>query len=163
MDLDVKHFFQLFFWLCLEWLLQDVAAGTSQTSQKAASSVLNPNLMFEFLLGGVQIDQDNNIVLQDGEMASMRQGRAFLSQINDDVPRSLSSMIQMASELENERKKKPLTEVQFENLILSLVYSAHQALHQKGEAEREAWGEVLFQLANITVYEIRGSPLFNYS
>ncbi|XP_029951768.1 protein FAM180A [Salarias fasciatus] len=163
MDLDVKNLFQILFWLCFEHLLQDVTAGSSQTSQKAALSVRNANLMFEFLLGGVQMDQDNNIVLLDGEMASMRQGRAFLSQINDNIPRSLNSMIQMASELEDEKKKRPLTEAQFENLVLSLVYSAHQALHQKKRAEREAWGEVLFQLANITVHEIRGSYLFNYA
>uniref|UniRef100_A0A3B5A5I7 Uncharacterized protein n=1 Tax=Stegastes partitus TaxID=144197 RepID=A0A3B5A5I7_9TELE len=79
----------------------------------------------QLLLGGVEIDQDNNIALLDKEMASMRQGRTFLSQINDNIPRSRSSMEQMVRTLEDQRRK-PLTQVQFENLILSLVYSAYQ-------------------------------------
>ncbi|XP_051808035.1 protein FAM180B [Acanthochromis polyacanthus] len=114
------------------------------------------------LLGGVEIDQDNNIVLLDKEMASMRQGRAFLSRINDNIPRSRSSMEQMVETLEDQRRK-PLTPVQFENLILSLVYSAYQARHQEERREQEAWGGVLLQLANVTVHELRGNYLFNYA
>uniref|UniRef100_A0A3Q1CML4 Family with sequence similarity 180 member A n=1 Tax=Amphiprion ocellaris TaxID=80972 RepID=A0A3Q1CML4_AMPOC len=128
----------------------EVAAGTTPASQTAVSDA---NLMFELLLGGVEIDQDNNIVLLDKEMASMRQGRAFLSQINDNIPRSRSSMEQMVKTLEDQRRK-PLTPVQFENLILSLVYSAHQAWHQEERREQEAWGGVLLQLANVTVHEL---------
>lgn len=115
----------------------------------------------QFLLGGVELDQDNNIVLLDKEMASMRQGRAFLSQINDDIPRSLSSMAQLVTTLDGQRRR-PLTQAQFESLILSMVYSAHQAWHQQREEEQEAWGGVLLQLANVTVRELRGSPLFRY-
>ena len=116
----------------------------------------------QFLLRGVVIDQDNNVLLQDEEMASMRKGREFLSQINDGIPKSLSSMALMASTLE-ERQRTPLTQVQLENLVLSMTYSAHQALAQKSKEEREAWGGLLLQLANITVYELRGSFLFNYA
>lgn len=43
-----------------------------------------------------------------------------------------------------------------------MVYSAHQAWHQQREEEQEAWGGVLLQLANVTVRELRGSPLFRY-
>ncbi|XP_028286261.1 protein FAM180A [Parambassis ranga] len=119
--------------------------------------------MFELLLGGVEIDQDNNIVLLDKEMASMRQGRAFLSQINDNIPRGLSSMKQMASTLESQRRMRPLPRTEFDNLILSMVYSAHQAWNQESKEEQEAWGGVLLQLANITVYELRGNYLFSYA
>uniref|UniRef100_A0A3P8PVB9 Family with sequence similarity 180 member A n=1 Tax=Astatotilapia calliptera TaxID=8154 RepID=A0A3P8PVB9_ASTCA len=114
------------------------------------------------LLGGVELDQDNNIVLLDEEMASMRQGRAFLSLINDNVPRSLSSMEQMADALEGQRSR-PMMERQFENVVLSMVYTAHQAWHEKRKERQEAWGEVLLKLANITVHELRGNHLFRYS
>lgn len=116
----------------------------------------------QILLGGVEMDQDNNIVLLDKELASMKAGRTFLSQINDNIPRSQSSMEQMVTELQGQRRR-PLTHAQFESLVLSMVYSAHQARHQERQEEREAWGGVLFQLANVTVHELRGSYLFNYA
>ncbi|XP_037539618.1 uncharacterized protein LOC119416456 [Nematolebias whitei] len=136
----------------------DVSGGTRPTSQ-TASSVSDANLMFEFLLGGVTIDQDN-VFLLDEEMASMRKGQQFLAQVNDGIPKSLSSMELMVRTLQA-RQQKPLTLGQFEKLILSVVYTAHQA--QVSEEERQAWGGVLLQLANITVYELRGSFLFSYS
>ncbi|XP_042352213.1 protein FAM180A [Plectropomus leopardus] len=149
--------------LSFEQMLKDVAAGRSPTSLETDSSVADANLMFEFLLGGLELDSDNNIVMLDKEMASMRQGRAFLSQINDNFPKSLSSMVQMVTILSGERREKPLTQDQFDNLVLSMVYSAQQAKHQEGNLEQEAWGVVLLQLANVTVHELRGGYLFNYA
>ncbi|XP_072242036.1 protein FAM180A [Leuresthes tenuis] len=162
MKLHLKICLQIMLWLWFDQVLQDVAGGTRPTPKTTGSSLSDANLMFEFLLRGVVIDQDNNVLLLDEEMASMRKGQEFLSQINDGIPKSLSSMALMASTLE-ERQRTPLTQVQFENLVLSMAYSAHQAMAQKSKEEREAWGRVLLQLANITVYELRGSFLFNYA
>ncbi|XP_044050509.1 protein FAM180B [Siniperca chuatsi] len=162
MKIQLTVCLQVILLLWFEQVLQDVAAGRSPTSQKTGSSVSDANLMFEFLLGGVELDQDNNIVLLDKEMASMRPGRAFLSEINDNIPRSLSSMVQMVTALEGQRRR-PLTQVQFESLVLSMVYSAHQAWHQERKEEQEAWGGVLLQVANVTVHELRGSYLFSYA
>ncbi|XP_038562402.1 protein FAM180A [Micropterus salmoides] len=162
MKIQLKICLQVILWLWFERVLEDVAAGGNPTSQKTGSSVSDANLMFEFLLGGVELDQDNNIVLFDKEMASMRQGRAFLSQINDNIPRSLSSMTQMVTVLEGQRMRL-LTQAQFESLVLSMVYSAYQALHQERKEEQEAWGGMLLQLANVTVHELRGSYLFSYA
>ncbi|XP_041651553.1 protein FAM180B [Cheilinus undulatus] len=141
-------------WILFEHMLQDVSAGTRPTS------ALDADLMFEILLGGVELDQDNNIILVDKELASMRPGRAFLSQINDNIPRSLNSMGQMVTTLKGHRR--PLAPEQFENLVLSMVYSAHRTWHQEGGEEQEAWGGVLLQLANVTVHQLRGSYLFSY-
>ncbi|XP_034542259.1 protein FAM180B [Notolabrus celidotus] len=146
---------QVILLLWFDQVLQDVAADTHQ------APVSDANLMFEILLSGVELDRDNNIVLLDKELASMRQGRAFLSQINDNIPRSLSSMRQMVTTFEGPRKR-PLTQDQFESLVLSMVYSAHRSLQKEGGEEREAWGGVLLQLANVTVHELRGSNLFSY-
>lgn len=161
MKIQLKICLLIILWLSFE--LQAVSAGISPTSQKNGSSISDANLMFEFLLGGVEMDQDNNIVLLDKEMASMRPGRAFLSQINDNIPRSQSSMVQMVTTLKDQRRRKPLTQDQFDGLVLSMVYSAQQASHQERREEQEAWSEVLFQLANATVHELRGSYLFNYA
>nr|XP_046250114.1 protein FAM180B [Scatophagus argus] len=161
MKIQLEICLRVILWLWFEQMLQNVTADKKPTSQKTGSLVSDANLMFEILLGGVEMDQDNNIVLLDKELASMRSGRAFLSQINDNIPRSRSSMLQMVTTLEVQRR--PLTEAQFESLVLSIVYSAYQAQHQDRDEEREAWGGVLLQLANVTVHELRGSYLFNYA
>lgn len=116
----------------------------------------------QILLGGLELDRDNNVVLLDQELASMRLGRTFLSQINDHVPRGWSSMMQMASMLGGQRSR-PLAPPQFNRVVLSLVYSALQGQQQDREEERQAWAEVLLKLANITVHELRGSYLFSYA
>ncbi|XP_054631780.1 protein FAM180A [Dunckerocampus dactyliophorus] len=145
-------------WLWFERALQDVATGTNPNSP----SVFDADLMFEFLLGGVELNQDNNIVLLDEEMASMRPGRSFLTHINDNIPRSLSSMEQMVTTLKTQRRRL-LTQDQFESLVLSMVLTAHRTWQQQRGEDREAWGGVLLQLANVTVHELRGSYLFNYT
>ena len=116
----------------------------------------------QFLLGGVELDQDNNIVLLDKELASMRQGRAFLSLINDNIPKTRSSMEEMLSTLIEDKQKKPLPQKQFESLVLSMVFSAHQARRQERRDEQMAWGQILIQLANLTTNELRGQYLINY-
>uniref|UniRef100_A0A3Q3VTN2 Family with sequence similarity 180 member B n=1 Tax=Mola mola TaxID=94237 RepID=A0A3Q3VTN2_MOLML len=115
----------------------------------------------QILLEGIEMDPDDNIVLLDKELASMRIGRNFLSLINDNIPKSQSSMMQIVTTLQNQRSR--LTPVQFDNLVLSMVYSAKQGWHQKRQEDQEAWGRALLQLANITVHELRGSYLFNYT
>ncbi|KAM3869948.1 kinesin-like protein KIF23 [Diretmus argenteus] len=138
MILQLQICFQIMSWLWFGPVFKDVAADAR------LSAVSDANLMFEFLLGGVELDQDNNIVLLDKEMASMRQGRAFLSQINDNIPKTLSSMVQMVTTLEGQRKR-PLTQAQFEGLVLSMVYSAHQAQNWERKGE-QAWSEVFVRL-----------------
>ncbi|XP_045063582.1 protein FAM180A-like [Coregonus clupeaformis] len=111
--------------------------------------------MFEFLLGRVEIDKDNNVILLDLEIASMRHGRAFLTRINDNIPKILSYMEQMVKALEDQRGAFPLAAPRFESLILGMVYSAHQAKFQEREEDQEKWGEVLTRLADVTVNELR--------
>lgn len=71
-------------------------------------------------------------------------------------------MIQMANMLDRQRST-PLPPAHFDRVVLSLVYSALQGQQQDREEERQAWGGVLLQLANITVHELRGSHLFSYA
>lgn len=121
--------------------------------------------LLQILLSGLQLDRDNNVVLLDQELASMRPGRVFLSQINDDVPRSISSMQQLVGRLQRPRSR-PLDPQQFHSLVLSMVRTALQALgpsqeeqQEQLQEERQAWAGVLLQLGNVTVYELRGRHL----
>ncbi|KAM8890985.1 protein FAM180B [Spinachia spinachia] len=160
--MNMKIQLQICLWVFF-FVLQESSAGTRPTSETTFSSVSDANLMFELLLRGVEIDEDNNVVLLDEEMASMRQGRAFLSQINDNFPRGLSSMLQTVTTLEGQRRRQPMAQDQFDSLILSMVYSAQKARRQESKEEQAAWSEVLLQLANVTVYELRGNHLFSYA
>uniref|UniRef100_A0A3B5Q7C5 Family with sequence similarity 180 member A n=1 Tax=Xiphophorus maculatus TaxID=8083 RepID=A0A3B5Q7C5_XIPMA len=111
----------------------------------------------QILLSGVELNKDNNVFLLDEELASMRKGREFLSQINDGIPRTLIST-ELMIKTQEARRKSPLTRDQFENQVLSMVYSALQVGVQRNKEEREAWGGALIQLANITTYDLRGDP-----
>ncbi|XP_007256040.3 protein FAM180A [Astyanax mexicanus] len=140
------------------WHISDVLAvqhgGLSQ--QGFIRSVSDANLMFEFLLGGLKIDADNNVGIRDQEMASMRQGRAFLTHLNDNIPKTVPAMEELLVTLEG--KDQSFSQPRFETLIFGIVYSAYQV--QKQEAEREeaqqkAWADVLGRLANVTFIQLR--------
>ncbi|XP_043121054.1 protein FAM180A [Puntigrus tetrazona] len=113
------------------------------------------NLMFEFLWSGLEIDADNNIVMRDQEIASMRQGRAFLSLINDSIPKTVSAMENLLAELE--KQDNSFTQARFETLLLGTVYSAYQARNQRLESEQQAWKDILGRLANVTFVQLRRS------
>lgn len=115
----------------------------------------------QFLHGGVELDQDNNFVLLDHEMASMRQGRAFLAQINDNVPKTLTSMEALVGTVEDPRQRST-SGIPFHSLVLSMVYSAHFAKTLEGEDDQLAWAGVLHRLANVTVHELRGTFLTDH-
>ncbi|KAL2092975.1 hypothetical protein ACEWY4_010287 [Coilia grayii] len=135
-------------------LLADASPGNhgGLNPQGFVKSVSDANRMYEFLLGGIEIDADNNIALLDQELASMRQGRAFLALFNDKIPKSLSLLEDMAITLEDPR---PLSSTSFETLVLGTVYSAYQARRQRPEKEQQAWMDILGRLANVTFVKLR--------
>ncbi|MEQ2202433.1 hypothetical protein XENOCAPTIV_030573 [Xenoophorus captivus] len=104
MNAQLKLWLPVILGLWLDQVLHDVAAGIDPDPATAALSLSDGNLMFEFLLGGVKINPDNNVFLLDEELASMRKGREFLSQIVDDIPKHQSSMELMAGV---QRSEKP--------------------------------------------------------
>ncbi|XP_043981488.1 protein FAM180B [Gambusia affinis] len=157
MNAQLRLWLPIILWLWLGQELQDVAAGSGPNADLS-----DANLMFEILLSGVELNKDNNVFLLDEELASMRKGREFLSQINDGIPRTLIST-ELMIKTQEARLKTPLTRDQFENQVLSMVYSALQTGVQRNKEEREAWGGVLIQLANITTYDLRGGFLYNYA
>ncbi|XP_076848432.1 protein FAM180A [Brachyhypopomus gauderio] len=123
--------------------------GVSQ--QSFIKSLTDANLLFEFLLSGLVIDEDNNIAMRDQEMASMRQGRAFLSLINDNVPKTVSAMEKLLVTLEDEDQS--FTQSRFETLILGIVFSAYQVQKK----QEDDWARALGRLANVTLIQLRRS------
>lgn len=89
----------------------------------------------------------------DKELASMRQGRAFLALLNDNIPKTVSGLEKMAHRLEIQ--DKPISSSHFETLVLGIVYSAYQAQRQRPQKEQQAWTDVLGRLANVTFVDLR--------
>ncbi|TRY66418.1 hypothetical protein DNTS_003376 [Danionella cerebrum] len=110
--------------------------------------------MFEFLLRGLELDMDNNIVMLDPELASMRQGRVFLSLINDSVPKTIPAMEKFLFALEEDAS---FTKAHFETLVLGSIYSAYQARVLRVETEQQAWTKILGCLANLTLAQLHKS------
>ncbi|KAL7878791.1 hypothetical protein AOLI_G00097650 [Acnodon oligacanthus] len=140
------------------WHISDVSAvlhgGLSRPG--FIRSLSEANMMFEFLLSGLVIDVDNNIAMRDQEMASMRQGRAFLALINDNIPKTVPAMEELLIALEDQDKS--FSQSSFETLILGIIYSAYQVHKQeveRQEVQQKAWAGVLGRLANITFVQLR--------
>ncbi|XP_029109602.1 protein FAM180A [Scleropages formosus] len=128
-------------------------------NQGFSKSLSDANLMYEFLLGGLMIDADDNVYLLDHELASMRQGRAFIAYFNDNVPKTLIGMERLLTSVE--ARKKVLDPLRFETLVLGAVYSAYQMRRQTSEDVQQAWGGVLARLANTTLHDLRTNAISN--
>ncbi|KAF4101365.1 protein FAM180A isoform X1 [Onychostoma macrolepis] len=139
------------------WNTSDVTAVLhgGLAHQGFIRSVNDANLMFEFLWRGLEIDADNNVVMRDQEIASMRQGRAFLSLINDSIPKTVSAMEKLLAMLEEQDNS--FTQAHFETLLLGTIYSAYQARNQRLESEQQAWMDILGRFANVTFVQLRKS------
>ncbi|XP_053478243.1 protein FAM180A [Ictalurus furcatus] len=123
------------------------------------TTVRDADLLYEFLLSGLVIDEDNNVGMRDQEIASMRQGRVFLSLINDDIPKTVPAMEEWMEELlvMLEEEAQSFNEDHFETLILGIIYSAYQVREKRQESQQQAWAGVLGRLANITLVQLRRS------
>ncbi|KAK3549232.1 hypothetical protein QTP70_034224 [Hemibagrus guttatus] len=119
------------------------------------TTVSDANLVYEFLLSGLVIDEDNNVGMRDQEMASMVKGRVFLSLINDDIPKTLPAVEELLVLIEEEEQS--FEQDHFQTLILGIIYSAYQAREKKEESQQQAWTGVLGRLANVTLVQLRKS------
>ncbi|XP_027017200.1 protein FAM180A [Tachysurus fulvidraco] len=119
------------------------------------TTVSDANLIYEFLLRGLVIDEDNNVGMRDQEMASMRKGRVFLSLINDDIPKTVPAMEELLVLIEEEEQS--FEQDYFQTLILGIIYSAYQARERKEESQQQTWTGVLGRLANVTLVQLRKS------
>ncbi|KAM9481666.1 protein FAM180A [Clarias gariepinus] len=124
----------------------DALAASKET---LITSVSDANLMYEFLLRKLVIDEDSNVGMQDKEMASMKLGRVFLSRINDDIPKTVPGMQELLIMFEEEQQS--FNDDTFETLILGIIYSAYQAHEKRQESQQQAWAGVLGRLANVTL------------
>ncbi|XP_062861070.1 protein FAM180A [Trichomycterus rosablanca] len=153
-----KPYFIKFIWLLLYLMVfrhvWHPSSGVSAVQERALiTSVSDANLVYEFMLSGLAIDEDNNVVMLDEELASMKRGRVFLTLINDHIPKTTPAMEQLLVSLEEEEES--VNQDKFEMLILGIIYSAYQVRKQKQEILQQAWAGVLERLMKVTLVQIR--------
>uniref|UniRef100_A0AAQ4RSW9 Protein FAM180A n=1 Tax=Gasterosteus aculeatus aculeatus TaxID=481459 RepID=A0AAQ4RSW9_GASAC len=109
------------------------------------SSEEDVNLLFEMLLGGMQIqDGQRDLLIADAELASLRSVDKLEVICEDVLPKSLPDIRRLTAELA--RRRRPLSWQDFERTVLTLVYAAQTLARGGGQQRREAWTDAVTQL-----------------
>ncbi|XP_043827185.1 protein FAM180B [Dromiciops gliroides] len=111
----------------------------------------HPDVMFEFLWTGLELDSTGQFHLQDEELASTRPGRRLTLFLRDWVPSTLAGTEQQLGQW---HQAAPLSPVHFQQLLLTsltCVYRLHAAL--EGE-ERGRWAELFSLLGQEVVQDL---------
>lgn len=113
-----------------------------------------PEVMFELLWAGLELDIMGQLRLQDEELASTRPGRRLRLLLQHQVPRDLEGAEQRLQQLQDLRKGPPLSPWDFEHLLLTGVSCVYR-LHVASEAEeRGRWAQVLTLLAQEALWDL---------
>ncbi|XP_054656767.1 protein FAM180A [Dunckerocampus dactyliophorus] len=108
-------------------------------------SVEDAKLLFEILLTGMEIrGEEDTLLIQDPELASLRRVRSLAVICEDVLPKRLSEIKRLTAELDERRR--PLSRQDFERTVLTLVYAARTVAEASEPERREAWARSVIQL-----------------
>ncbi|XP_068170115.1 protein FAM180A-like [Antennarius striatus] len=121
--------------------------------KRGATNVDNPNfhtsfndvhLLFEILLTGAQFESSGEFSMRDAELASLRRARNLKVICEEIIPRKLTEIVRLNSELSNQIS--PLHQDDFERTLLTLVYTAQQMVESTNEHQKHLWTESFINL-----------------
>ncbi|KAM8816644.1 protein FAM180B [Rhynchonycteris naso] len=113
-----------------------------------------PEVMFELLWAGLELDVMGQLHIQDEELASTRPGRRLRLLLQHQVPSDLQGAEQWLQQFQDLRKGPPLSPWEFEHLLLTGLFCVYQ-LHKAIEAEeRGHWAQVFALLAQETLWDL---------
>ncbi|XP_037697216.1 protein FAM180B isoform X2 [Choloepus didactylus] len=113
-----------------------------------------PEVMFELLWAGLELDVMGQLHIQDEELASTRPGRRLRFLLQYRVPIDLEGAKKRLQQLQHLRKGPPLSPGDFEHLLLTGLSCVYR-LHAAGEAEeRGLWAQVFALLAQETLWDL---------
>ncbi|CAJ1054697.1 protein FAM180A [Xyrichtys novacula] len=119
-------------------------------------SMKDANLLFEILLAGMQIqDEDHAILIPDEELASLRRVAKLEVICEDVLPKRLSEIRRLTAELT--QRQHPLSLQDFERTVLTLVYIAQTLAQVRDQPQREAWANAVIQLFKAIQKDIMSS------
>ncbi|XP_067855742.1 protein FAM180A-like [Heptranchias perlo] len=100
-------------------------------------------LLYEFLLGGLNIDDNFKCSLKDEELSSMRAAKKFDVIVNNIIPKNIADIQRLTYRLSNYTGQLKLED--FERTLLTLVFTAYQASRSHGH-QQDTWAESLVSL-----------------
>ncbi|KAJ8381807.1 hypothetical protein SKAU_G00025850 [Synaphobranchus kaupii] len=118
------------------------------------NSIEDINLLYEIMLAGLQIgDGDVPFTVQDEELASMRQARTLEAICEDVLPKRLTDIRRLISDLS--QRQGPLQRGDFERIVLTMVYATYRLTNTSGH-QRDAWEESFISLYRALKQDLRG-------
>ncbi|XP_047430732.1 protein FAM180A [Mugil cephalus] len=119
-------------------------------------SVEDVNLLFEILLAGMQIgDEEHATVIPDEELASLRSVEKLEVICEDVLPKSLPEIRRLAAELA--QRRRPLGWQDFERTVLTLVYATQTVAKITNQHQRDLWTDALVQLFKAVQRDLKPS------
>ncbi|XP_065492635.1 protein FAM180B [Caloenas nicobarica] len=139
------------------WLILCVFAGSQRLTDEhlhsrdvtgantPRRSPEDANVMLEMLWGGLDIQANGTIRLQDEELASLRPARRFMQILEDEVPKTPSEIEPYLRYYSLIDSHLPLTE--FDRLLFTSVYCAYQVRSVQG-LDKNLWISFFSQLVD---------------
>ncbi|XP_076700495.1 protein FAM180B isoform X1 [Callospermophilus lateralis] len=113
-----------------------------------------PEVMFQLLWAGLELDVMGQLYIQDEELASTSPGRRLRLLLQHRVPSDLEGAEQQLKQLQDLHKGPPLSPGDFEHLLLTGLCCVYR-LHVASEAEeRGRWAQVFSLLAQETLWDL---------
>ncbi|KAJ8373915.1 hypothetical protein SKAU_G00044950 [Synaphobranchus kaupii] len=88
-------------------------------------------------------DEHGDFSVQDEELASLRRTHALANICEDVLPRKLTDIRRLTSDLS--QYQGPLRRPDFERTVLTMVYTAYRLAHTRGH-QKDRWAESFFNL-----------------
>ncbi|XP_071361247.1 protein FAM180A-like [Trachinotus anak] len=112
------------------------------------------HLLFEILLTGVHFDANGQFSVKDAELASLRKTRNLELICEEIIPRNLSDILRLISDLSNHTGH--LHQDDFERTLMTLVYISQQMVSATTEHQREVWAESFVSLYKAIKQDLTG-------
>ncbi|XP_009931427.1 protein FAM180B [Opisthocomus hoazin] len=139
------------------WLILCVFAGSQRLTDEhlhsrdggSANTVHrspeDADIMLEMLWGGLDVQANGTVRLQDEELASLRPARRFMQILEDEVPKTPIEIEQHLRYYSLTDTPLPLTE--FDRLLFTSVYCAYQVRSVQG-LDKNLWISFFSQLVD---------------
>ncbi|KAM6158301.1 protein FAM180B [Rhynchocyon petersi] len=113
-----------------------------------------PEVMFELLWAGLELDITGQLHIQDEELASTRPGRRLGLLLQHHVPTDVEGAEQRLQQFQRLREGPPVSPWEFEQLLLTGLSCVYR-LHEAGEAEeRGRWAQIFAHLAQEMLWDL---------
>ncbi|XP_034031527.1 protein FAM180A-like isoform X2 [Thalassophryne amazonica] len=129
---------------------RDVASGLNPTFHNSFDDV---HLFFEILLAA-RFDTSGEFLVKDAELMSLRKTRKLEVICEEIIPRKLTDILRVTSELSHYHCR--LDQENFERILLTMIYAAHQMVNSSTEYQRDVWAESFVTLYKVIKQDLTG-------